>query len=195
MTINLLNMLSPSDAAGDRESDLAFLRTNVPWVAPEAYLHIVYKPLAETLLRKSAMNLRIPNSFVRFLQNQNGARLFLGVLGIYGIVPTGQLVVRTGAISLPPFNIERANSELTWLDRNHFFAIGMYRFDGSIVCIRREDERVELLAAQQDGPRAVWPSVEDWIGTEVARLSALFDSRGHMLADESATVPSGERSN
>jgi len=44
MSIDLLNLISDFLPLDDRENSIASLRTLVPWVAPEAFLNIIYKP-------------------------------------------------------------------------------------------------------------------------------------------------------
>ncbi len=90
---------------------------------------------------------------------------------------------------LPPFNIEWENSARKSFDKDRFLAIGGYGFDGSTTCIERRSGRVTLFVPSTDRPAMSWPDLESWLRGEIARLSALFDSRGKRLVDESATVP------
>jgi hypothetical protein len=41
---DLLSALAKFEPVNDRENDVAFFRTHVLWIAPEAYLNIIYKP-------------------------------------------------------------------------------------------------------------------------------------------------------
>ena len=59
MPIDLLAALSRFSNVGDQETEIAFLRTHVPWVAPEAYLHIVYKPAPHAALLHLQPRLRM----------------------------------------------------------------------------------------------------------------------------------------
>src|SRR5262249_12662391 len=48
MTLDFLKMVSRFRQVDDLESNTAFFRTRVPWIAPKAYLNMVFKPLAVT---------------------------------------------------------------------------------------------------------------------------------------------------
>ena len=187
--IKLLTEVESFENVGDRESDVAFFRTHVPWVAPEAYLHIIHKPATHSLLSHSAKKLRMPEPFVDFLAHQNGAHLFAGSLYIFGIVPHGQLLNRGRSLSLPPFNIEQNNVPSKGFDNDSFLAIGGYGFNGSTVCLDRRNGRVSVFPRGGDLPHFSWLDLEDWIRSEITRLSFLFDKKGNRLVDESLTVP------
>ena len=189
MTIDLLRALSKFEVANDQESEIAVFRTHVPWVAPLAYLHIIYKPAPHFLLEDLAEKLRMPKPCTQLLAKQNGAHLFAGALSIFGVHRQGQLLNREDPFLALPFNIEWENAELKCLDRARFLAIGGYGFDGSTVCIDRRDGRVSVFRRDETNPLVSWCDLEDWVNSEVARLSLLFDWRGKRLVDEIETVP------
>ena len=72
----MLSRYAPFD---DRESEVAWFKTRIPWLAPEAYLNIVYKPADPTLLRGVSERWDFPEELTEFLLRQNGAHLFGGV--------------------------------------------------------------------------------------------------------------------
>lgn len=189
MAIELLKLLSEFDAAHDKENTVASFRTEV---AAGVYLHVIYKPASRGVLAQVARRLKLPHSFEEFLAVQNGAHLFAGALSLYGAVHAGTLLDRRNPFSLPPFDIEDANG--SWpIDRSRLLVIGGYQFDGSKVCLDRQDQHVELFRPTQQGwsqlPAQSWRSLDQWITQEIARLSLLFDKAGKKLADESQTVP------
>jgi hypothetical protein len=92
MTTNLLDLVSKFRDVNNRESEGAFFRTHAPWVGPEAYLNIIFKPAPKDVLADAGSRLNIPFAFTKFLAKQNGAILFSGVLSIYGTHWPGQLL-------------------------------------------------------------------------------------------------------
>ena len=189
MHIDLLNLLASFDVVDDRENELALFRTHVPWVGSEAYLHVIYKAAAEDVLSVCARKLDMPNPVLQFLRHQNGAVLFSGALYIYGVVPAGRLMNRADSFSLPPFSIERANSEKLGFDLTRFLVVAGYGFDGSRVCIDRKDLRIALFPRMSDIPVASWQDFGHWLSGEITRLSVLFDCSGKRLVEGDATIP------
>jgi hypothetical protein len=189
MDIDLLDLISSFDVVDDRENEIAFFRTHVPWVGSHAYLHTVYKAITEDVLSVCARKLDIPNPVLKFLRRQNGADLFSGALYIYGVVRSGQLLNRSDPFSLPPFSIENANAEALGFDLTRFLAVGGYGFDGSQVRIDRNDLSIKAFPRKSDTPTALWPDFDHWLFSEITRLSALFDRSGKRLIDGSATLP------
>lgn len=101
--ISLLRALSGFKGFTDRESETAFFMAHVPWVAPEAYFHIIYKPAPSATLRDLSSRLRMPKSVVDFLATQNGANLFSGTLSISGVHAPGQLLNRRNPLVGLPY--------------------------------------------------------------------------------------------
>lgn len=195
--INLLQALSNFPPVNDRDSGTAHYRTHVPWVAPLAYLHIIFKPAPNDVLSAAAQRLKMPSALVDFLEDQNGAILFSGALSISGVHGVGQLLNRTDPFLRQPFDIELENHNYPPHDPDQFLAFGGYGFNGAAVCIDRSDSRVYLFKRGDIGlvaePSGAWESIEHWITSEIARLSLLFDSTGKRLVDEALTVPRESR--
>jgi len=194
MQIDILSLLSGFDKARDHETGTAFFRTHVPWVAPFAYLHIIFKPAPFDALSRTAKTLEMPLSLTEFLQAQNGAILFSGAVSIYGVHRPGQLFMREDPDFVLPFNIEDENSNWPPVDRARFLSFAGYGFDGSSVCIDRNDSQIYLFQrgkqALSAAPAYSWPNINVWIISEITRLTALFDRRGKRLVDEAQTLPS-----
>jgi hypothetical protein len=194
MTMDLLKALSHFQVANDRENDSALYRTHVPWVGPLAYLNILFKGAPEEVLLVVARSLKMPMALVEFLRRHNGVILFSGALSVYGVHGPGQLLYREDPFFDLPFNIELENRNWPPHDRKRFLAFGGYGFDGSRVCIDRVDSRIYLFQRGKETllPTASysWQNLHEWLSSEIARLSVLFDTRGKRLVDESLTVPS-----
>ena len=193
MMVELLSLLSKFRVLNDRESEAAYFRTNIPWVGSQAYLNIVFKPAPPEVLVDTAGRLGMPGSLVEFLQIQNGAILFSGALSVCGVHRPGQLLNREQPFSQLPFNIEDENDDWPPNDPERFLSLGGYSFDGSEVCIDRGDSRIYLFQRDEEAlassPSASWRSLEEWITSEISRLSFLFSHDGHRLAAESQTLP------
>lgn len=181
----LLTKFRPFD---DRESEMAFFQTKVPWVAPEAYLNIIFKPAPADALKVAARALEMPQGLCDLLKIQNGAILFAGTLSIYGVHRPGQLLNRSDRFSLPPFNIHDHQPDF---DSDRLLAIGGYGVDGSRACLDRRSLRVELWPRDEPGlhPRITWETLDQWLLTEIGRLSMLFNEEGKLLVPKSETLP------
>lgn len=192
MTLRLLDLLSQFGEANNRQSDGAYFCTHVPWVAPLAYLNVIFKPAPEKILIEAIRRLCIPPAFSEFLAIQNGAILFSGALSIYGAVQPGQLLNRSEPFSLPPFSLDRYN-DMNLSPASSFLTIGQYTFDGTRVCMHRHFLDIHLFRkgeAESMGTGSfVWKSLDQWLTNEVLRLSVLFDHEGHRLVNESETLP------
>lgn len=189
MPVDLLTALSSYEVVDDQDSEIAVFRTRVPWVGPLAYLHIIYKPAPRLVLKEVAQKLRMPPPTIQLLARHNGAHLFSGALTIFGVRAPGQLLNRGDPFLAPPFDIESENNELKRVDRSQFLGVAGYGFDGSIVCIDRFDAHLSLFRRDDATPLISWRHLDEWLSSEVARLSLLFDRRGKRLVDEAETVP------
>ena len=188
--IDLLKLISKFRAVNNRRSAVAFFQTHVPWVGPEAYLNIIFEPASLEVLSNVGAKMRMPAPLVELLAEHNGAILFSGALSWYGVVDKGQLLNRTNRFSLPPFNIEAENRSWPPPDRDRLLKIGGYGFDGSGVCIDRQNLRILVFHRGAEEPYCSWPTLGDWLNNEIRRLSELFDVSGKRLVDESETLPS-----
>lgn len=175
----------------DRESEQAWFRTLVPWVAPEAYLNIIFKPADEATLASVATELQLPGAVIDLLRQHNGAHLFSGALNIFGVTPAGQLLNRRDPYSLPPFSIERENKPWRLQPDPQYLVVAAYGFDGAMVCAQRSDSRVFLFRKGDRVPVASWDGLDSWIVSECNRLSTLFEDDGHLLRARSETAYPG----
>lgn len=188
MCIDLLSLVSKFRRFDDHENANASFRTRVPWIGPEAYLHIVYKPALPKLLSEAAERWSFPAEIFDFLKHQNGAMLFSGSLNLYGVVDPERLLNREDRFSLPPFNLERENT--SWkFHPERLLVIAGYRLDGSRVCIDRTDRRIHIFQKGQRIPLASWATFEEWLLSEVERLTDLFDESGRRTSPEAQTGP------
>lgn len=175
----------------DFETRLAFFKTRVPAVAPKAYLTIIFKPTSREVVEDVAKELALPAPMINFFERCNGAHLFAGTLSIYGCLPKTYLLDRSDPFSLPPFNIRDINDEVTYMFAGkNLVCIASYSYDGSLVCIHRETG--EIMCFSKEDPaqeRKRWGTLQDWLRTEVERLSLMFDEDGNRLVAEHHLLP------
>jgi hypothetical protein len=191
--VNLLLAVREFGLVGELETEHAFLVKHVPAIAPEAYLHVILKPVSEALLIRAKINLDLPSSVLDFLRVQNGAILFSGALNIFGLCDS-TLLERDRRYFVVPYDLHTANQDWPPPDGRRFLAIASYGFDGSTVCIDRVDQQLYLFrrgTSNLEGTHTIkWRSVEAWLANEVKRLSTLFGVDGSCMFSESLTVPS-----
>lgn len=188
--VDLLKLVSVFQGVKNRESDAAFFQTQVPWVASEAYLNIIFKPAPPDILSETGARMRIPAPVLELLAQHNGAILLSGALSLWGVVRKGQLLNQSDRFSLPPFNIESENRSWPPPDRERFLKIGGYGFDGSGVCIDRHNLNVAVFRRNEQKPYCSWKTLDNWLNDEIRRLVTLFDVSGKRLVDEVMTLPS-----
>jgi hypothetical protein len=181
VNVRLLPLLRKFKNTKDVQSRTAYFQTNTPWIAPLSYLNIIFSPAAPQVLRPVAQKLDMPRVLVSFLERQNGAILFSGALFVSGVHGAQDLLERDDPFSRLPFNIEDLNSDWPPQD-SQMLNIGGYGADGSVVCIHRRSLRIYLFKRNNDHlgdePYNDWPSLENWIASEITRLSSYFDEQG-----------------
>jgi hypothetical protein len=183
VAINLLKLLSRFDEVSDRETEHAYSRTLVPSVAEYGYLNIVYKPQAPGVVAAGDTALRLPATLLAFYAAWNGARLFFDVLSIRGCLPSGQRYNRSDPFAVLPFDLRESDRSLACqLDEAGVIRIGTYNSDGSAVCMQRDSRQVECYIGKDLArPRERWSSLDEWLISEISRLSLFFDSAGKAL--------------
>jgi hypothetical protein len=187
--LDVFTLLSKFRDVNNRESESAFFLTHVPSVAPLAYLNIIFKTAPHDVLADVGARLKIPVPILGFLERYNGIILFCNSLCVFGVHRKGQLLNRTDRFAALPYNIENESLHFAPSDRRRFFKFGAYGYDGSGVCMNRDDHSISVFRRREEAPYRVWPSLEDWLESEIQRLSKMFDETGIWLVDESETLP------
>ncbi|HEX2680311.1 MAG TPA: SMI1/KNR4 family protein [Candidatus Dormibacteraeota bacterium] len=162
----------------------------VPHVAPEAWLHIVYPGLDDAALASLESNLQrpIPGEYRSLLKVTNGLTLFSGALDLYGRRTDYS---RRVAIRLP-FDLSNPNvHERPRAADPSWFIFGFYDEDGSKAYVNPVDGRVYRGSRDMTKPRLnEWAGLDDFLSSEVQRLRAHFDDSGHQLDPSRPTTPS-----
>jgi hypothetical protein len=195
MTVDLISLVSKFSNNHDVETESAFFRTKVPQVAPEAYLHTIYKPAPESLVTEVSRQLKFPTAVLDFYHHWNGANLFVNVLAVFGCVPSGALLNRTERFKLPPFDLLEVNRELAGkLSGTKLIALAAYGFDGSLVCVDPTGGEIVCFVGENiSSERIRWKSIDEWLETEIGRIAFLFDERGNRLVGKEQLLPTSTR--
>jgi|GEM_PF-3429653 len=173
------------------ENDHAMFLTNTPHVEPLAYLNILFKPEAHDVQREVAHELDLPEPLVRLYSETNGFRLFRTVFA-YGLSPrSGRLISRTDPFQVSAWDI-RHGRRIASQPGTSWIAFGGYLARDTSLFIERRSGKV--CAARNDDLAVIaeWPSLEEWLQSELDRLVALFDEKGRTTASPAELMPRAE---
>lgn len=173
----------------ERESSAATFYNFTPWIAPQAYLHIVFKPADKTALNEVSCLINLPITWQDALAEQNGAILYSDAISIYGVRSSGALLNRTDVFEMPPFSIVDVNRSWPVEPRERFLVIGSYSYNGTRVVLDKDDGSVLAIPRQSEKLLCRWPDPDAWISDELRRLSMLFDREGRILVSMEQTLP------
>lgn len=180
----ILTIIEKWAPRGERTTSLgARLICPVPYIAPEAWLHALYRGLQQDDIDilQSKTALPFPNEFRSFLAFSNGAHLFANSIAIWGLRTSN---ARKGDEAWQPFDLELHNRKSEKpVDRlSNILMFGSSDkgenrlfFDTSAGV---ESSRVGLTSRNQFNPVKYWPDFGVWLMDECRRLSDLFDSTG-----------------
>jgi hypothetical protein len=194
-SMRIEDLLTKFNHEYDIETPVSWYRTKAPSIAEFAYLNLIFKPTDAEVRAWAARLLQLPGRIRQFHAQYNGVRLFEDSLNVFGCLPEGYQSVRTNVFGHPPFDIVRMNAEF----RNHLqplglVAIGIYGFDGSLVCMSRDEPEVTCFYADDmSRVRRIWLDFDEWLSSEIVRIGSLFDENGKLKWDPSDTVPGPEQ--
>jgi hypothetical protein len=189
--INLDSLLSKFENINDFDIEGRHFRTHTPNRAPKAYLNIFYSAINLNKYDYSIIPSEFSNELSLFYQEYNGGRLFAGSFYIYGFWAPSQLLDRSNFKQSLPYNIvDQNNNFLNIQDKPNLVNIGVYSYDLSEVCLDKNTGMVFCYKEQNIlNVRAKWNTFNEWIITEINRLSELFSPKGQLLFDLSETLP------
>ncbi len=163
---------------------------HLPAVAPLAYLHSLFAPLAISEIGELDDSLGgvIPKSYQDFLQHMNGAIFFGGALSFFGA--KSPLNKGLDHATQQPFDILPANSqELFRTILPGHCIVGGYNWDSSRVVMPTHGESVFRCDNTLYEVMNSWPNFQSFIFAEYNRLLALFDEVGLPLDESEPTTP------
>ncbi len=189
MTVDIKKILKDQGWKLERESGTAFFFNHAPWIAPKAYLHIVFKGAAPSALNDVGDLLHLPDSWRQMLAIQNGAILFSGSLSVYGVHASGALLNRRDVFEQLPYSIISENRSWPMKDRDRFVVLGGYDYDGSRAVLDTHDGSVIVVPRKHETILNRWQDTNLWLTEELRRLSLLFGDDGKIRVSEEDTLP------
>lgn len=173
----------------ERESGTAFFYNFAPWIAPKAYLHIVFRGANASDLAEVGKYISLPKTWMDVLSQQNGAILFSGAMSIYGVHVPGTLLDRSNFFEQLPFSIVSENRSWPPVERERYVCIGGYRYDGTRAIMDREDGTIRAMPRNNQSVLKEWSDASAWLAGELGRLAGLFDEVGRIRVSEEHTLP------
>jgi hypothetical protein len=189
--IRLEQLLHKFQPNNDFEFEGRHFKTNVPSVAPKAYLNIIFDAANDEVQEEIIDPLGLSDEIRAFYRAYNGASLLSESISIYGFQPKSYLIERGDWRKLPPYNIMDTNER--YYDNvvfSRYLIFASYYPDRSKVFMERREGRVYCAVGDDlSRIRASWPSFEFWITEELERLSTYFDQHGNRLVELEDTLP------
>jgi hypothetical protein len=173
--MNLTIALESQGWTVERESTTAYFYNRATWVAPMAYLHILFKGAQAEVLNEVGDLMDLPQMWRDVLSIQNGAILYSGAISLYGANSATALLNRRDVFEQSPFSLVNENRSWPTKDPARFVVIGGYGFDGTRAVLDRRDGSVVAMSRKSDVVLNRWSDVDSWIEQELDRLSMLFD--------------------
>lgn len=163
---------------------------HIPHVGSMAYLNIVFGPLTKVQISEivNIIGHALPNDLERFYLLANGGSFFDSI-EIYGLRRDYDRSISDNVyqpISMDYLNVtDKVDGKL---ENMTFF--GSYNWDGSKLFMLNEDQRVFMCSANSAAHILhEWPNFEQFLLSEMQRLSKLFDSNGKIKDEDSPTIP------
>jgi hypothetical protein len=161
---------------------------HVPETGPDAWLHALYPGLDDEELDAVADDLdrSVPAAYADWLRLTNGLELFVTTLALFGVVREGGRDPRNRQpFALSIHNVDERPGDAGDED----FFIGTYDWDGSLLYLRGDDERVYRGTRESVDPLTEWDSLESMLLSEFDRLSEYFDEQGRERDPDRPTIP------
>jgi hypothetical protein len=129
----------------------------------------------------------VPAVYADWLRLTNGLELFVTTLALYGVSRDR----RRETQNRQPFDLSIRNVDERPGDAgDECFFIGTYDWDGSMLYLRGDDERVYRGTRASVDPLNEWDSLESMLLSEFDRLSEHFDEQGRERDPDRPTIPS-----
>ena len=194
--VDLIKQLEKFNNIGDCEFSHILYKTHVPSVAPRAYLTVIFKPVPAELRERRMQHLGFPHSLREFYKMYNGAHLFNGTINIFGLLPDTYFLDRANWFEKGlPLNVLEINQEYKAdLKKRGLVCFADYGSDRSLVCMDKGSESIICFVGEDfENRRMAWPGLDEWLRTEIQRLSMYFDRSGKLiLASDELLLPGTE---
>jgi hypothetical protein len=160
------------------------------FIAPFAYLHSLYAPLAPEQIAsvEDILETPLPSALKKFYQNFNGMKLFNTAFSIYGLRTNTS---RSIEASHQPFGIISPNVDERIDDaRENVLFIGGYSWNGSKLFIDTNSGEVIFCSGESTSTLLIWKSFDEMLQSEIDRLIGHHTAEGKNLPFR-PTVPFG----
>jgi hypothetical protein len=160
-------------------------------LAPEAWLHVIFRPLtaAEVEELEAALARPVPQEYRALLERCNGLYLFSGSLSLDGLRTSHE---RTSGTRQPfPLDIPNVHERPAGAPDSAFF-LGGYKKDGSLAYLDADTGAVCRCGRRSARPLNRWESLDGFLAAEFARLSAIHGQDGVLLPG-AVTTPAPDR--
>jgi len=162
------------------------------YLSEHRWINEIYAPLNEhdiEVLEKEC-NTSIPDDYKFFLKNfANGINVLSDCFSLDGL---RKELGRTKDASRQPYALKIPNVMERFLVGNtkeSYFFIGGYSFDGSLVYIDKETDKVHFCKDYDATPLYTWNSLEDMLFSEITRIYTLFTEDGRKIDENRSTLP------
>jgi len=165
--------------------------TNVPSVAPFAYLNIIFPAADKEIQERKIDSLHLPVQLREYYFNYNGAVLLSDTINIFGFRPNKYLLERDDWRKILPMDLIEENQEYYGhMALSKLLLIGYYSPDVSYVGLERPTGKVYCCEGRNIYKiRASWPSFDIWLESELKRLVEYFDEYGNRLVEQEEMLP------
>ena len=162
----------------------------VPQIAEFAYLNDIFPPLspAELQMLKQEVPYPFPAEYEHFLTHfSNGLSAMVGRFCIYGLRREMMMEdpYAPATLALYLYNVLERPRNAT----KDLLIIGGYSADHSHIYMKQGDTKVYYCKQWDVTPLKTWPSFEDMLSEEIARVSALFNEETGQLHPEHDFLP------
>jgi SMI1/KNR4 family protein SUKH-1 len=154
-----------------------------PHVAPEAWLHVLYPPLAPEKIEEmeKKLGVSLPDNFKVFLRRTNGLQMFTYRISIWGVRKN---MARTGDEAWQPYDLVDHNFDLERPDNSPQDVVYFASADGGrswcFFEFNGESYRVGKTDRRNFHPDSYWSDFGSWLLDEIRSLEILFNSDGEM---------------
>ena len=155
-----------------------------PFIAPEAWLNHLFKPLTmdSICLLEDRIKRPIPDGYRDFLMYfSNGLNVMNGHLSLFGL----RTSYSRDTSDRQPFDLTLVNtiaSEKPFNSTKEMFFFGSYMSKGSKLYFDK-DSRVCFCSRENATPLKTWNNLIEMLESELIRIYKLFDESGHPLGN------------
>src|SRR5262245_4614583 len=157
---------------------------HTPNVAPKAWLHVLYPPLAPKKIEgmEKKLGVALPNDFKDFPRRANGVQMFSYHISIWGVRKN---YARTGDEAWQPYDLVDHNLDTELPDNSPEDVVYFANADeGDSWCFFEfygESYRVGKTDRHDFHPGSYWSDFGSWLLDEIRSLEILFNSNGEMV--------------